>query len=110
MKNKKLMGFSSNEAFYNFLCKIWEEQDGLCQLTGLPMLLPQKGRRITELVASIDRKHSAGHYSPDNIQLTCWFANRWKGTQADNEFSALINILRRGKEAQEDYPEHFGSC
>jgi hypothetical protein len=73
------------------------------------MLLPQKGRPVTELVVSIDRKDSAGHYSPENIQLTCWFANRWKGTQADRDFAALIDILRRGEEAQGDYPQHFGA-
>ena len=73
------------------------------------MLLPQKGRPVTELVVSIDRKDSARHYSPENIQLTCWFANRWKGTQADGYFAALIDILRRGEEAQGDYPHHFGA-
>ncbi len=109
VKNKELFGFSSMEAFYDFLCKAWEEQNGQCALTRLPMLLPQKGRPVTELVASIDRKDSAGHYSPDNIQLTCWFANRWKGTQADYEFSVLIDIMRRGEEAQGDYPLHFGA-
>ncbi|TMV10328.1 hypothetical protein FGK63_04505 [Ruegeria sediminis] len=109
VKNKELFGFSSTEAFYDFLCRAWEEQDGRCALTGLPMLLPQKRRPVTELVASIDRKDSAGHYSPDNIQLTCWFANRWKGTQADHDFGALIDILRRGEEAQRDYPQHFGA-
>lgn len=109
VKNKELFGFSSTEAFYDFLCQAWEEQDGRCSLTGLPMLLPQKGRPVTELVVSIDRKDSAGHYSPENIQLTCWFANRWKGTQADGDFAALIDILRRGEEAQGDYPHHFGA-
>lgn len=109
VKNKELFGFSSTEAFYDFLCHLWEDQDGRCVLTGLPMLLPQKGRPVTELVVSIDRKDSAGHYSPENIQLTCWFANRWKGTQADHDFAALIDILRRGEEAQGDYPQHFGA-
>lgn len=109
VKNKEFFGFSSTEAFYDFLCEAWEEQDGRCALTGLPMLLPQKGRPVTELVVSIDRKDSAGHYSPENIQLTCWFANRWKGTQADRDFAALIDILRRGEEAQGDYPQHFGA-
>lgn len=109
VKNKELFGFSSTEAFYDFLCQAWEDQDGRCVLTGLPMLLPQKGRPVTELVVSIDRKDSAGRYSPDNIQLTCWFANRWKGTQADHDFVALIEILRRGEEARDDYPSHFGA-
>ena len=42
VKNKELFGFSSTEAFYDFLCQAWEDQDGRCALTGLPMLLPQK--------------------------------------------------------------------
>lgn len=109
MKNKELFGFSSEQVFYDFLCALWEEQDGQCKLTGLPMLLPLKGRPVTELVASIDRKDSAHHYSPDNIQLTCWFANRWKGTQSDSEFADLVSILRRGEDARQDYPLHFGS-
>lgn len=108
MKNKELIGFSSVEEFYDYLCRLWEEQDGRCNLTGLPMLLPQKGRAVTELVASIDRKDSARHYEPNNIQLTCWFANRWKGTQSDAEFSKLVDIIRRGEDAQNDHPLHFG--
>lgn len=110
LKNKELSGFSSTEAFYDFLCQLWEEQEGRCTLTSLPMLLPQKGRPVTELVVSIDRRDSAGHYSPGNIQLTCWFANRWKGTLTDDEFGALIDILRRGEVACDDYPNHFGAC
>ncbi len=108
VKNKELFGFSSTEAFYDFLCKAWKEQDGQCALTELPMLLPRKGRPVTEMVVSIDRKDSAGHYSPDNIQLTCWFANRWKGTQSDSEFGTLIDIVRRRDAARDDYPQHFG--
>lgn len=108
VKNKELVGFSSHEAFYDHLCALWEEQDGRCNLTGLPMLLPQKNLPTTELVVSIDRIDSAGHYSPDNIQLTCWFANRWKGTQVDIDFAVLLDIVRRGEDAEPDYPQHFG--
>jgi len=109
LKNKELLGFSSREAFYDFLCRMWEEQDGRCRLTGLPMLLPEKNRTVTDLVASIDRIDSSGQYSPDNIQLTCWFANRWKGSQADADFQALLEIVRRGDDALADYLRDYGS-
>ena len=30
--------------------------------------------------------------------------------EGDKEFGALIDVLRRGDVAQDDYPEHFGTC
>jgi len=71
-----------------------EEQKGLCALSGLPMQW-RGDHDDTELCASLDRIDSGGHYAKDNLQVVCWFVNRWKGTMADGEFRRLLAMLRQ---------------
>lgn len=96
VKNKELVGFSSDQALYSFLEDLWHKQSGLCALTGLQMQLKRVQGSGNELLRSVDRICSDGQYSPDNIQWTCWFANRWKGTQDDAGFKRLLNLVRIG--------------
>ena len=70
-----------------------DEQKGLCALTGLP--LQWRGDHDdTDLCASLDRIDSNGHYEKTNLQVVCWFANRWKGSMPDGEFRRLLAMLR----------------
>lgn len=96
VKNKEVFGFSSDQALHSFLEQLWEKQKGLCNLTGLPMQLRVPKGEPNHMIVSVDRVDSDRQYSPDNLQLTCWFANRWKGTTPNEEFSGLISLVRQG--------------
>ena len=102
VKNKEVFGFSSDQALHNFLEELWEKQQGLCSLTGLPMRVRIPKGEPNHMIVSVDRIDSDKQYSPDNLQLTCWFANRWKGTTPNEEFVDLISIVRQG--FSEDVP------
>jgi hypothetical protein len=69
------------------------EQKGLCALTELPMQW-RGDHEDGELCASLDRIDSSGDYEKSNLQVVCWFANRWKGAAPDGEFRRLIAMLR----------------
>jgi len=94
VKNKELFGFPSQENLYEFLGELWERQQGLCKLTNLPMMLNVPRDEPNEMIVSVDRIDSDGHYSPNNLQLTCWFANRWKGVTPNDRFLDLLDIVR----------------
>lgn len=70
-----------------------EEQNNLCALTGLPMQW-RGDHDDGELCASLDRIDSGGHYEKSNLQIVCWFANRWKSASPDGEFRRLIAMVR----------------
>ena len=96
VKNKEVFGFSSDQALHMFLEDLWEKQRGLCKLTGLPMQLRIPKGESNHMIVSVDRIDSREQYSPDNLQLTCWFANRWKGATSNEEFGSLISLVRQG--------------
>ena len=63
-------------------------------LTALPLEMDEiDGDK--ELVCSLDRIDSNGHYEKDNLQVVCKFANRWKGDSDNDEFIRLINMLSK---------------
>ena len=75
------------------LRRLMGEQEDLCALTGLP--LGYDGEcEDKEMLASLDRLDSAGHYTPDNVQLVCRFMNRWKGADDDVLVRRLLAELR----------------
>ena len=98
VKNKELFGFPSREKLYDFLCELWADQGGRCNLTGLPMVLKVPKGEANEMIVSVDRIDSEAHYSPENLQLCCWFANRWKGNLANEKFLELLSLVQRGGE------------
>lgn len=75
-----------------------EQQAGLCALTGFP--LGWHGDcEDPAMLASLDRIDSGGHYSKDNLQVVCRFANMWKGSSPDGEFRRLLALLRASTES-----------
>lgn len=109
VKNKELFGFPSREALYEFLVQLWVKQQGLCSLTGLPMQLRVEKGAPNHMIVSVDRIDSDRHYSPDNLQLTCWFANRWKEATPNDDFIDLLSLVRTtrlGAEAVETLLEN----
>jgi hypothetical protein len=94
VKNKDLFGFTSEQALYDFLNDLWKQQKGRCKLTGLSMVLNVPKGESNDMVVSVDRIDSDSQYTPKNLQLTCWFANRWKGTTPNDHFIRLLKQIQ----------------
>ena len=58
-----------------------DAQDGLCALTGIPLQY-DGDHEDPELLCSLDRIDSDGHYEAENLQVVCKFANGWKNNGA----------------------------
>lgn len=69
------------------------EQEDRCALTGLPLGYDGEAED-KEMLASLDRVDSGGHYTPDNVQIVCRFINRWKGADDDMLVRRLLGTLR----------------
>lgn len=74
------------------LMDLWEQQNGLCALSGLPMDI----KRASLKRVSLDRIDSAKGYSHDNIQLVCQFANLAKGNNTSQELKAILKEISDG--------------
>jgi hypothetical protein len=83
------------EALLRHIAELIRAQNGLCALTGLPLQLPP-AIEDADLAASPDRIDSDQGYEPGNIQMVCWFANRWKSNDSDANFRRLIDLFRSG--------------
>lgn len=73
--------------------ELFQEQDGKCKLTGIPMEVTLGG----PLAISPDRIDSNAGYVRGNIQLTVWAANKAKGDTPDAEFREFIERVRAVK-------------
>lgn len=76
-----------------FLEALLAEQDGLCAITGL-RLQYDGDEDDGEMLCSLDRIDSDGHYERDNLQIVCRFVNRWKSSSNDREFRRLIGVVQ----------------
>lgn len=75
------------------ILRLMGEQEDRCALTSLP--LGYAGEcEDKQMLASLDRIDSAGHYTPDNVQIVCRFMNRWKGADDDELTRRLIAVIR----------------
>lgn len=73
------------------LLSLWKKQKGICALSRLQMTFKTNNL----LSVSLDRKDSAGHYTPDNIQFVCRWVNLGKGNRTDAEMRSVIKMLRK---------------
>ena len=70
-----------------------DAQEGLCAITGIPLqYIGEADDR--ELLCSLDRIDSDGHYEAGNLQVVCRFVNRWKNDGDNSEFRRLIGVVR----------------
>lgn len=68
-KNKKRIGDYSMDVDYDFLVELWERQNGLCQLSGIPLNVgPYEEKNWT---ASLERRDANKGYQRDNVALIC---------------------------------------
>lgn len=68
-------------------------QEDRCAITGLPFQF--RGAQTDDnMLPSLDRIDSNGHYAKGNLQLVCRFINFWKQASDDGEFRRLVGIVR----------------
>ena len=92
MKNKELR-FPSEFELEKYLIGWLELQEGLCAITGLSLQYDGEFHDA-EMLCSLDRIDSDGHYEVGNLQIVCRFVNRWKGNGDDSGFRRLIQVVR----------------
>ncbi|MDW9585058.1 hypothetical protein GOC31_06495 [Sinorhizobium meliloti] len=72
------------------LAHLMIEQKALCAITGLPLHVDGQENLDYDMLASVDRIDSNGHYEPENVQLVCRFVNFWKCSQENGKFMELL--------------------
>jgi hypothetical protein len=70
-------------------------KDGCCPIFGMKLEFNTAGFRETS--PSIDRIDSTKGYTPDNIQIISWKANRIKGYASLQELEMLVAYLQNGE-------------
>ena len=91
VKNKELR--MSDAELDKLLHELLEVQGDRCAITGLPFQF--RGAHSDEnMLPSLDRIDSNGHYEHSNLQIVCRFINFWKQASDDEEFRRLLNLVR----------------
>ena len=85
-------------ALEEHLRHLMAKQERRCALTGLVFHF-RNGKEYRQMLPSLDRIDSAGHYAVGNVQIVCRFVNRWKGAMPDEEFRDLLERVRRPADA-----------
>lgn len=76
--------FTREALTIDYLLELWDKQEGLCALTGVPMThVCGQGKVKTNV--SIDRIDSSLGYTNSNVQLTCVVVNKMKLDMSDTE-------------------------
>lgn len=91
VKNKELR--MTSEELERLLRSLLDRQVDRCALTGIPFqfLAPDADKN---LLPSLDRIDSSGHYELGNLQIVCQFVNFWKGSSDDAEFRRLLMLVK----------------
>lgn len=90
-KNKEL--FFSEAELSEYVTDLLKSQEGTCALTGIKMQLDGE-EDDKQLLCSLDRIDSDGHYERGNLQLVCHFVNFWKRDQKNDEFRRLLDLVQ----------------
>ena len=85
--------YLSRRELEEYLKALLQAQDGLCAVSSLPLQLDGECDD-KEMLCSLDRIDSNGHYERDNLQIVCRFINHWKSDQDDSEFRRLLDVVR----------------
>ena len=91
LKNKEVR--MSQQELEVYVDALIEKQEGRCALTGLTLQF-HKDHDDEQLLASLDRIDSDGHYETGNLQVVCRFANKWKSDAHTDEFVRLLALVR----------------
>jgi hypothetical protein len=69
------------------------KQENRCALTGIPFQFRGE-HQDDQLLPSVDRIDSTGHYESSNLQIVCRFINFWKADADNQEFLRLLALVR----------------
>jgi hypothetical protein len=94
----KNLGFDEY-ALEQHIRELMKLQEDRCALTGIPFHF-KDDHADSNFLPSPDRIDSNGHYEPGNIQIVCRFINFWKADTANDEFLALLKLVRGEGENQ----------
>ncbi len=97
VKNKELR--MNAAALERLLASLLDLQGNRCALTGIPLHFHGPGAD-SNLLPSVDRIDSDGHYETGNIQIVCRFVNFWKSDTDDEEFRRLLMLVRGEDETE----------
>ncbi len=91
LKNKDLRMTSAE--LETLITSLLNLQENRCALTGIPLQFhgPDADKN---LLPSLDRIDSAGHYEAGNLQVVCQFINFWKGSSDNSDFQRLLLLVR----------------
>jgi hypothetical protein len=91
VKNKELR--MSSAELEKLIASLLDLQGNRCALTGIPFQF--HGPDVDKnLLPSVDRKDSNGHYEEGNLQVVCQFINFWKSDSDNGEFQRLLMLVR----------------
>ena len=84
----------------NFLCQLYENQEGLCAVSGRQLTFIC-GSGVIPTNISIDRIDPFGEYSENNVQLVCRQANTMKQRLSQEELAGwcedIVNTYDKRK-------------
>lgn len=92
IKNKEFL-FNSQIELEKYLEALLLAQENICAITSLPLQFDGE-HTDSEMLCSLDRIDSSGHYEIGNLQIVCRFANRWKSDSDNDEFMRLIRLIK----------------
>ena len=97
VKNKELR--MNAAALEKLIAGLLDLQGDRCALTGISFNF-HGSEGDSNLLPSVDRIDSDGHYEEGNLQIVCRFVNFWKSDTGDEEFRRLLKLVR-GEERPE---------
>lgn len=77
-----------------YLKQLWEQQDGKCALTGIPMTPRLLKGNSCPTTASLDRIDSTQGYVKNNVQFVCCSINLAKNNYTQTEILSFIDMIR----------------
>ncbi|MDH2399816.1 hypothetical protein QCM77_07620 [Bradyrhizobium sp. SSUT18] len=95
VKNKELR--MTTVELERLIGSLLDLQENRCALSGISFHFsgPEADRN---LLPSLDRIDSGGHYEVGNLQVVCQFINFWKSDSNDLEFRRLLGLVRGQEE------------
>lgn len=83
--------FNARSDIEKFLRTLWDRQAGNCALTGAALSVETANPWMR---VSCDRIDSGKGYDSENMQLTLWAANRFKGAASEEEWTRMKAAIR----------------